>query len=76
MSIGGDENIDDAINEAPVTNIGQANQDAMLQISNNLVLITKTLQETITAIPTTLAACSKQEKAIATCSKQEKATKK
>ena len=51
MSICGDENIDDAINEAPEMNIGKGNQDNLLQISNNLVVMTKTLQDTITAIP-------------------------
>ena len=64
MSICGDGNIDDAINEAPTeVNIGQGNQDTLLQISNNLVVMTKTLQDTITAIPKAFAACRKQEKA-------------
>ena len=64
MSICGDENIDDAINEAPEMNIGKGNQDTLLQISNNLVVMTKTLQDTITAIPKAFAACREQEKAV------------
>ena len=63
MSICEDEINNDVIAKAP--DVGKSAQDfsALVQISNNLVLITKNLQETITTIQTTIEACVNKKKA-------------
>ena len=61
MSICEDEINNDVMDEAPDT--GKGAQDALVTISNNLVKITKTLQDTITTIPTTIEACINKKKA-------------
>ena len=61
MSICEDEINNDVIAKAP--DVGKSAQDSLVQISNNLVLITKNLQETITTIQTTIEACVNKKKA-------------
>ena len=63
MSICEDEINNDVTDKTP--DVGKSAQDfsALVQISNNLVLITKNLQETITTIPTTIEACVNKKKA-------------